>query len=124
MTLTSQSYVVRSPGGPIKLETIHYDRIGDYEILVQMVGISVCASDLKASKGVFFMKPPMMLGHEGAGIVKEVGAKVTAFERGDKVVLHYSSCRSCDACASGANPYCKQLLDTAFTLSRTNVHYS
>jgi len=109
MSLTSQSYVVRSPGGPITLETIHYDRIGDHEIVVRTLGVSVCASDLKAAEGKFFMSPPMILGHEAAGIVEEVGAKVTAFKRGDKVVLHYSSCRSCDVCATGGNPYCERM---------------
>lgn len=109
MSLTGQSYVVRSPGGPITLETIHYDRIGDYEILVRTVAVSVCASDIKAAQGKFFMKPPMIMGHEGAGIVEEVGAKVTAFKRGDKVVLHYSSCKSCDACVTGGNPYCERM---------------
>jgi aryl-alcohol dehydrogenase len=109
MSLVDQSYVVRSPGGPVTLETIHYDRIGDHEMLIRNVGVSVCASDLKAAEGRFFMKPPMILGHEAAGIVLQIGAKVTAFKRGDKVVLHYSSCRSCDACATGGNPYCERM---------------
>lgn len=55
------------------------------------------------------MKPPMILGHEGAGIVEEVGAKVTTFQKGDKVVLHYSSCKTCDACVTGGNPYCEKM---------------
>ncbi|KAK2600652.1 hypothetical protein N8I77_010172 [Diaporthe amygdali] len=109
MSLTSQSYVVRSPGGPITLETVHYDHIGDHELLLRNVAVSVCASDIKAAAGKFFMKPPMILGHEGAGIVEKVGAKVTAFKPGDKVVLHYSSCKSCGACVAGNNPYCERM---------------
>lgn len=109
MSLASRAYVVRSPGGPITLESVHYDRTGDHEILVRNLAISVCASDIKAAQGKFFMKPPMILGHEAAGIVEDVGAKVTAFRRGDRVVLHYSSCRSCDACATGGNPYCERM---------------
>ncbi|KAI3395545.1 hypothetical protein diail_1207 [Diaporthe ilicicola] len=118
MSFSSESYVVRSPGGPITLETIHYDHIGDHEMLVQTVGVSVCASDFKAAEGKFFMKPPMVLGHEGAGIVEEVGAKVTAFKPGDQVVLHYSSCRSCEPCASGGNPYCDKMELLNFESSR------
>lgn len=109
MSLAGQSYVVHSAGGPITLESVQYDRIGDHEILVRTVAVSVCASDIKAAEGKFFMKPPMILGHEGAGIVEEVGANVTAFRKGDKVVLHYSSCKSCDACAAGGNPYCERM---------------
>lgn len=113
-SLAGKSYVVRSSGGPITLEDIQYDRIGDHEILVRTVAVSVCASDIKAAQGKFFMKPPMILGHEGAGTVEEVGAKVTAFKRGDKVVLHYSSCKSCDACAAGGNPYCDRMEELNF----------
>lgn len=118
MSFSGQSYVVRSPGGPIRLETIHYDHIGDHEILVKTVAVSVCASDLKAAEGKFFMKPPMVLGHEGAGTVEEVGARVTAFKPGDKVVLHYSSCKSCEACVSGHNPYCEKMERLNFGGSR------
>ncbi|ROW13721.1 hypothetical protein VPNG_04600 [Cytospora leucostoma] len=109
MSLTSESYVVRFADGPITLETVHYDQIGDRELFVRVVAFSVCGSDVKAAEGHFFMKPPMILGHEGAGVVEQVGALVTAFQPGDKVVLHYSSCGSCEPCASGDTAYCDDM---------------
>ncbi|KAK7734689.1 hypothetical protein SLS53_007793 [Cytospora paraplurivora] len=109
MSLTSESYVVRSADGPVTLETIHYDQIGDRELFVRVVAFSVCGSDVKAAEGRFFMEPPMILGHEGAGVVEQVGALVTAFQPGDKVVLHYSSCGSCEPCASGDTAYCADM---------------
>lgn len=67
MSITTEAYVVHKGGGPIKLQTVHYDSIGDREILVETTAFSVCASDLKAAQGVFHAKPPMILGHEAAG---------------------------------------------------------
>lgn len=119
MALTSESYVVRTPGGPITLETVQYDKIGHQEILVETVAVSVCASDVKAAEGAFYTKPPMILGHEAAGIVRQVGPGVTRFRAGDKVVLHYSSCGSCGMCASGQDAYCDRLAELNFDCERT-----
>lgn len=121
MSVTSQSYVVRSAGGPITLETVHYDHIGDREMLVEMVAVSVCASDVKAAEGHFFTQPPMILGHEGAGIVRQIGARVSAFRPGDKVILHYSSCGKCAMCSSGQNPYCDSMVELNFGGERGHV---
>lgn len=122
MPVTSQSYVVREAGGPITLETVHYDQVGAREMLVETVAVSVCASDVKAAEGHFFTQPPMVLGHEGAGVVKQVGSKVSAFRPGDKVVLHYSSCGACAMCSSGQNPYCDSMGELNF--SRERGHFS
>ncbi|KUI58988.1 Aryl-alcohol dehydrogenase [Cytospora mali] len=118
MPLTSESYVVRAPGGPITLETVHYDQIGEREMLVETVAVSVCATDIKAAEGKFFTKPPMILGHEGAGIVRQVGARVAGFRPGDKVVLHFSSCSSCEMCSSGHNAYCDSITELNFGCER------
>lgn len=110
MSLTSESYVARSADGPITLETVHYDQVGDRELFVRIIAFSVCGTDIKAAEGHFLMEPPMILGHEGAGVVEQVGALVTGFRPGDKVVLHYSSCESCDPCASGDAAYCDDIM--------------
>ena len=65
---SSQAYVVKEPGRPITLETVEYDAVGKNELLIENVAFSMCASDLKAAQGVFHLKPPMILGHEAAGI--------------------------------------------------------
>lgn len=68
MAHLAEAYVVKKPGGRIVLETVEYDAIGKSELLIENVAFSMCASDLKAAKGVFHLKPPMILGHESAGI--------------------------------------------------------
>jgi len=67
MTITTEAYVVHEGGGPLKLEKVTYDNVGDNEILVDIIAFSVCASDTKAAKGSFHLKPPLIPGHESAG---------------------------------------------------------
>ena len=67
MSISSEAYVVKESGGPIKFETVQYDKVGEREVLIENAAFSICASDLKAAKGVFRLKPPMILGHEASG---------------------------------------------------------
>ena len=68
MTFSSEAYVVHEPGGPITIEEIEYGDIAADEIVVETAAFSVCASDQKAAAGKFYLQPPMILGHECAGI--------------------------------------------------------
>ncbi len=67
MAFSTEGYVVQRAGGPIQLDTIHYNSLCEFEILVDTVAVSLCQADLKAAKGDFLLKPPMILGHEAAG---------------------------------------------------------
>lgn len=124
MPITAESYIVHEPGGPITLEKIQYDHVGPDEILVENAAFSVCASDLKAAKGVFYMKPPMVLGHEAAGTVIQVGSAVTTLEPGDKVILSYDSCRTCRFCVRGQNAYCTSITTFNFSGTRADGSYA
>ncbi|KAK3936694.1 geraniol dehydrogenase [Diplogelasinospora grovesii] len=109
-SFTSEAYVVHTAGAPITLEPIDYGALAPDEIVVSTSAVSVCASDLKAAAGNFYAyKPPVILGHESAGTVEQVGPNVHNLSPGDKVVLSYSSCHSCNNCLSGANPYCTSI---------------
>lgn len=134
MSFSTEGYVVQEAGGPIKLETIHYKSLLEREILVDAVAVSLCQTDLKAAKGEFLLKPPMILGHEAAGYgsstapnphasrtltktrtVKAVGSAVTSVRAGDAVVLSYASCANCPQCLSGQNAYCDRLSELNFS---------
>ena len=67
MPFKSEAYVVHEAGGEIKLQEVEYQDPGPTEIVVENAAFSVCASDIKAAQGKFFLKPPMILGHESAG---------------------------------------------------------
>src|SRR5438067_6077667 len=79
------------------------------EVLVRIVASGMCHTDLHARDGYFPNLPyPIVCGHEGAGIVEEIGAAVTDLAPGDPVVLSFPWCGDCEPCRSGRTSYCTQ----------------
>jgi len=117
MPTTTEAYVARPGNGPnIKLETVHYKDLGTHEVLVDAVAVSMCHTDIRAAAGGFFLKPPMILGHESGGYIKAVGSGVSSsLKVGDPVVLSYASCGTCRRCLSGKNAYCDKLMELNFS---------
>jgi aryl-alcohol dehydrogenase len=76
------------------------------EVLVRIVGVGICHTDLSARDGRTPMPLPAVLGHEGAGVVEQVGAAVTDLAPGDHVVLTFGSCGQCRNCLAGRPSYC------------------
>jgi len=92
---------------PLKLETVEVLPPGSGEITVRMVAAGVCHSDLHVMKGDLAMKTPIILGHEGAGIVEEVGKGVTSVRPGDHVIpIWRMSCGHCEYCLGGRPALC------------------
>jgi aryl-alcohol dehydrogenase len=81
------------------------------EVLVRLVSVGVCGTDLHFATEV---PTPAVLGHEGAGIVERVGASVTGVAPGDKVLLTFDSCGSCDHCHDAAPSYCRRFDEINF----------
>ena len=82
----------------LSIEELELSEPGPDDILVRIVGCGLCHTDVKAREGMGVPKP-IVLGHEGAGIVERVGERVTKVKPGDHVVLTYDSCGACRACA-------------------------
>lgn len=104
--VTTKAAVVEAPGAPF---TVHEVTLGDLrpdEVLVQMVAAGLCHTDLGVQAGGIPFKLPGVLGHEGAGVVVEVGAAVTKVKPGEKVLLSFTSCGTCPACRAGHPAYC------------------
>lgn len=81
---------------------------GPGEVLVQIKAASLCHSDLSAINGDRPRQPPMVLGHEAAGIVQELGAGVDDLAVGDHVVMVFvPSCGHCGPCAEGRPALCE-----------------
>lgn len=93
---------------PLRVEEIEIDPPREGEVLVKMVASGVCHSDVNAWTGDKLITPlPCVLGHEGAGIVQEVGPKVEDVKAGDHVVLTYlPSCGKCRWCHTGHSNMC------------------
>jgi aryl-alcohol dehydrogenase len=102
-----QAAVVRQPGGPFLQEKLKLDAPQPDEVLVRIVATGLCHSDITAMHFHFPPPPPVVLGHEGAGVVEKVGSNVTHVVPGDHVVLSFDSCGECANCKSGHVAYCE-----------------
>lgn len=88
------------------------------EILVKVVATGICHSDIGIRDQHMPFPFPAILGHEGAGIVEEIGSAVTKVVPGDHVVLVSSSCGKCKSCISGKPTYCEQIFPLNFKGAR------
>ncbi len=104
-----EAAVFRKPHAPLTIETVDIDRPTRREVLVRTVATGVCHSDLHVVDGVgrFPLDRPIVLGHEGAGVVEAVGEDVTTVRVGDHVVACLSGfCGTCPQCLSGHPNLC------------------
>lgn len=100
----------RGPGASFEVAELDLDTLRADEVLVQVVATGLCHTDLTVGSMFppeFF---PRVLGHEGAGIVVEIGADVTAVKPGDHVVMSFRACRACANCADLGPGYCAETL--------------
>lgn len=104
-SITGLAAVVRESGKPMSVEHIDFDPPRADEIRVRIVGTGICHTDLVFRDG-FPVPLPIVLGHEGAGVVESVGPEVTRLEPGDHVVLSFNSCGACPNCERGLPSYC------------------
>ncbi len=99
--------VVFETGGDFSIEQLEMSEPNDDEVLVRIVGVGICHTDLGARDGHLpIPPPPSVFGHEGAGVVEKVGARVNKVKPGDHVVLAWDCCGTCSSCRAGKDPYC------------------
>ncbi|MGH2458148.1 MAG: Zn-dependent alcohol dehydrogenase [Chloroflexota bacterium] len=99
--------VLYEAGQPIQIEDLTIENPHAGEVMVRVAAGGVCHSDLHVMNGDLTAPLPIVLGHEGAGIVEKVGDGVTDFQPGDHVVLLWrASCGQCRDCLSGRPALC------------------
>jgi len=108
--IAAQAAVLREFGGDFKLETVHIDAPRAGEVLVCMGGSGICHTDLLMRTG-FPVPLPIVLGHEGSGVVEAVGPGVKRVKPGDHVVLSFNSCQQCPSCLKSQPAYCHQMVE-------------
>ncbi|KGD62012.1 alcohol dehydrogenase [Alcanivorax jadensis T9] len=112
--MKSRAAVAWEAGKPLQIEEVDVAGPKAGEVLVQIVATGVCHTDAytlsgKDPEGIF----PSILGHEGAGIVQEVGEGVTSLKPGDHVIpLYTAECRKCKFCLSGKTNLCQAVRAT------------
>lgn len=99
--------VMRAPNAPLSIEDVSVSKPGPREVLVRLKAIGVCHSDVHFWDGAFPAEMPVILGHESAGVVEQVGSMVSAVKPGDHVVSILSPfCGQCEFCLTGHMSVC------------------
>ncbi len=110
--------VLRKKGGPLKIESLEMEGPREDEVLVRVVASGICHTDIDFIDDWDETDEPAVLGHEGAGVVEEVGRSVRGVKPGDHVVLSYQSCGKCRQCKSGRPAHCNKLWEANFGFKR------
>ncbi|KAF4953617.1 hypothetical protein FGADI_5953 [Fusarium gaditjirri] len=100
--------------GSFELKEVYLDSLQPDEALIEIHASGVCHTDLSCASGKLPCAPNAVLGHEGGGVVLEIGANVTTVSPGDKVLLSFSSCGLCPGCKSDHPAYCYSFNDYNF----------
>jgi S-(hydroxymethyl)glutathione dehydrogenase / alcohol dehydrogenase len=112
--MQSRAAIALAAGQPLVIETVDVEGPRAGEVLVEIRATGVCHTDEftlsgKDPEGLF----PCILGHEGAGVVVDLGAGVTSLKKGDHVIpLYTPECRQCEYCLSGKTNLCQAIRET------------
>lgn len=93
---------------PAAFETVEVDDPGPEEVLVEVGAASLCHTDLDIASGDLVRPTPLVMGHEGAGVVRQVGEGVASVAPGDHVVLGRMACGRCASCRAGRSNLCDE----------------
>ena len=112
---TVKAWAATSATAPLSATTIERRDVGDNDILIDIAFAGICHSDIHTARSEWGEAPyPLVVGHEIAGTVAEVGSAVTKHKVGDRVGVGclVNSCGECDACTAGKEQYCPQSVGT------------
>jgi aryl-alcohol dehydrogenase len=108
--VTTTVAVVNEQGGDFVLDEVDLEGPRADEVLVRIVATGLCHTDIHLKGFLPAEMFPNVFGHEGAGVVEQVGPDVRGISVGDHVVLSFRSCGSCPNCEAGLVGYCEQSL--------------
>ncbi|PKN65205.1 MAG: alcohol dehydrogenase [Deltaproteobacteria bacterium HGW-Deltaproteobacteria-15] len=116
--LQIRAAVLRKRGGPLKIESLQMEGPREDEVLVRVAASGICRTDIEFVDDWDESEAPVVLGHEGAGVVEAVGKKVKKIRAGDHVVLSCQSCGRCGPCRSGRPTACTRFWEANFGFAR------
>ncbi|WP_068266356.1 NAD(P)-dependent alcohol dehydrogenase [Janibacter limosus] len=112
---TVKAWAATSATAPLSATTIERRDVGDNDILIDIAFAGICHSDIHTARSEWGEAPyPLVVGHEIAGTVAEVGSAVTKHQVGDRVGVGclVNSCGECDACTAGTEQFCPDAIGT------------
>jgi len=118
MSIKISAAVAEAKGEPFQIQDLELDEPRADEVLVRIVACGVCQTDAHVWHQRLPTALPIVLGHEGSGIVERVGVAVTSLKPGDHVVLSYQACGHCQPCLKAHYPYCDHQAEVNFSGAR------
>ncbi|MER9947241.1 NAD(P)-dependent alcohol dehydrogenase [Mesorhizobium sp. M0047] len=106
--------VARAPHAPLSIESLTLEAPRADEILVKLVATGICHTDIGMRDQIFPVPQPIVLGHEGAGVVIDVGPLVKSIAPGDHVIMSFDYCGVCESCREHAPQYCDAYFEHNF----------
>jgi len=111
MTLRYRAAVLHEAHSPLQIETIAAAPIAASDVLVRVRAAGLCHTDLEVIDGSLRYPMPIVLGHEAAGVIEDVGPAVRQLKKGDRVVLSWNPhCGHCYYCDRGLPILCEEYL--------------
>ena len=124
MAQTVRALVAPAKGGPLEPQDVLLDKLRPDEVLVEIYAVGICHADISCLHGKLPVQYPNVFGHEGAGVVKEVGSGVDGIQPADAVILSYNSCGECPTCHRGAPAYCAHMWALNFGGTRADKSHT
>lgn len=112
--MKTRAAVVGEKSGRFEISEVDLADLHDDEVLVRVVGVGVCHTDLICRDQLYPIRFPALFGHEGSGVVEKVGARVTKLRSGDHVVMSYRACGGCPSCRKGDPTHCANIFGYNF----------
>ena len=106
-----QAAVARAPHTALVIEELDLEDPRADEVLVRVVATGICHTDPAMRDQAYPVPQPIVLGHEGSGIVVRVGSSVTKVVPGDRVLMSYNSCGVCRSCLANATSFATTFSD-------------
>ncbi len=108
--MQAKAAVVRGSGASLEVKTVTVDEPGPGQARVKVTACGLCHTDLSVMQSVLPRPDPMVLGHEGAGVIESIGEGVTSLEPGDHVILTTTAfCGRCLQCVEGMYAQCERM---------------
>lgn len=116
--MRTRAAIATAPGAELEIRDVEVDDPRPDELRVAIAATGICHTDAIIRDQWYPVPQPVVLGHEGAGVVEAVGSAVTDFSEGDHVVLGPSFCGRCLQCIAGHPMYCASFYDRNFGVRR------